>query len=71
MKHFSYFSKKVGFDISCRGDNLHDKSKPLFWEKIRKLSSICCLLNLWREVKVKVVIYSSGYNLELVEASVL
>ena len=30
---FSYFSKKKGFDISCKmsyGDNLHKMSKPIY-----------------------------------------
>ena len=31
-----FFSKKMGFDISC-GDNLHEMSKPIFCEQtIRK-----------------------------------
>ena len=31
---FSYFRLKTGFDI---GENLHEISKPVFWEKIRKI----------------------------------
>ena len=27
------------------GDNLHEMSKPIFWGKIRKISSLCLLLN--------------------------
>ena len=39
---FFYFSKKTGFGISCTlspehivysGDNLHEMSKPIFWDK--------------------------------------
>ena len=28
-----YLSQKIGFHISCLGDNLYKKSKPIFWEK--------------------------------------
>ena len=36
--------------VNCLlGDNLHEKSKPIFWEKIEKISSICHLLNFPRE----------------------
>ena len=31
---FSYFSLKIG-------DNLHEMSKPIFWEKIGKISVVC------------------------------
>ena len=30
---FSYFSKKIGSDISCKGDNLHEMQNPIFMEK--------------------------------------
>ena len=30
---FSYFSQKLGF---VRGDDLHEMSKPIFWEKKRE-----------------------------------
>ena len=30
---FFHFSQKTGFDISCIGDNLHEISNPVFWEK--------------------------------------
>ena len=34
---FLIFPQKTGFDISCKlspnGDNLHEMSKPVFWEK--------------------------------------
>ena len=33
--------------VSLR-DNLHEMSKPIFWETIRKISWICRLLNLSR-----------------------
>ena len=46
MKYF-YFSQKTEFDISCKlspyvskGDNLHEKSKSIFWEKSHQ-SDIC------------------------------
>ena len=39
----------MGFDnfmqIVSLGDNLHGISKPVFWEKIRKMSSVCHLLS--------------------------
>ena len=38
--------KKISFDL---GDSLHEISEPIFWEKIRKMSSICGLLNQARE----------------------
>ena len=31
----------IGFDIS--GDSLHEMSKPIFRENIRKILSVCCL----------------------------
>ena len=38
---FSYFSQKTGFDISCKlsplGDNLHELSNSVFWEKQEKI----------------------------------
>ena len=42
---FSYFSQKIGFLISCLGDNLHEVSNLIFGEKIRKISSFFHLLN--------------------------
>ena len=36
---FFEFFQKTGFDLSCKmtpfsiGDNLHENSKPVFWEK--------------------------------------
>ena len=36
---FSYFSLKIG-------DNLHEVSDPIFKENKKKISSVCCLLNL-------------------------
>ena len=34
LKNFSYFSQKTSFDIfQANGDNLHEMSKPIFWEK--------------------------------------
>ena len=37
---FFYFFQKMGFDISCNtislGDNLHEMSKLIFWEKHEK-----------------------------------
>ena len=38
---FSYFFMQT---ISI-GDSLHEMSNPVFWEKIRKISPICRLLN--------------------------
>ena len=35
--YFSYFPKKTGSDMSCKlspfGDNLHEMSNSIFWEK--------------------------------------
>ena len=39
---FLIFSRQKGFDFSC---NLHEMSKPIFWEKAEKILSICRLLN--------------------------
>ena len=36
-----------------KGDNLHKMSQPIFWEKIRRMLSICHLQNQPRVVKVK------------------
>ena len=39
LMSFSYFPQKTRFDISCKlqivstGDNLHEMSKHVFWEK--------------------------------------
>ena len=37
LKYFSYFSQETGFDISCKfvstGDNLHEMSNIVPWEK--------------------------------------
>ena len=50
---FSYFPQKMDINIPCKlspkGDNLHGMSKPKFWGKIRKIFSICHLMNLPRE----------------------
>ena len=42
-RHFELFilifSHKIGFEISCKlshGDNLHEISKPISWEKLEK-----------------------------------
>ena len=45
---FSYFSKKIGFDISCKlspreENNLHELLKPIFWENYINVSK-CHLL---------------------------
>ena len=48
LNFFSYFSKKTGFDISCKLSLLETicmKCLTLFSGKIRKLSPICRLLN--------------------------
>ena len=39
---FSYFSQKIDFDILCR---LSPKCQSLFSGEVRKISSVCCLLN--------------------------
>ena len=37
LKYFSYFFQKIGFchlmQIVSLGDNLHEITKPIFWEK--------------------------------------
>ena len=39
-KPIIYFSKKTDFGISCKGDNLHERSNPVFWGKKKiKISS--------------------------------
>ena len=38
LKYFNYFSKKIGFDISSKGDNVHEISNPVFWKKRRKIN---------------------------------
>ena len=38
--------------IVSNGDNLHEISNPVFWGKIRKILSICCLLISQRVVKI-------------------
>ena len=30
---FSYFSQKIVFAMSCKGDNLHEMAKTIFCEK--------------------------------------
>ena len=36
LKYFSYFSQKIGFDISCKLSpkeySLQEMSKPVFWD---------------------------------------
>ena len=48
-----FFFRKHDLTFSA-GDNSDEMLDPVFWEKIRKISSICCLLTLPRELKVKV-----------------
>ena len=50
LKYFTYFSHKTGYDISCRRQFTWDV-KSCFLGKIRKISSICCLLKMPREWK--------------------
>ena len=50
LHFFFFFLQKIRFDISYKlsslVDNVHEVSKPVFWKnKIRKISSICRLLN--------------------------
>ena len=33
MKCQPFFFQNIGFDISCKGDNMHEMSKPIFWKK--------------------------------------
>ena len=33
LNHFSYFSMKIGFCISCKLSPLHEMSDPIFLEK--------------------------------------
>ena len=35
---FFLFYQKIGFDISCKGDNLHEMSNPIFWENKKNIS---------------------------------
>ena len=43
--------------VSTIGDNLHEMSNPVFWKKIRKNISICCLLKILpRVVSVKLCV---------------
>ena len=39
--------RKYGYAVEtvCMKCSLHEMSKPVFWEKIRKILSICHLLN--------------------------
>ena len=39
------------------GDNLHEISNPVIWEKKKKISPICHLLNLFREWERSNVVY--------------
>ena len=48
LKYFSYFSQKIGFDISCK---LSPNVKACFLGKVRKTLSFCHLLNQPREQK--------------------
>ena len=40
LKYFFLFFQKTGYDISCKlspfGDDLHEMSNPVFWEKYNK-----------------------------------
>ena len=53
MKYFSYFSQKIGFDLSCKlspGDNLQERSKPIYWEKYHQSSNepiVTCIIPSW------------------------
>ena len=53
LKYFPYFSQKTGFGITCKLSPVQIicmKCKNLFFEKqVRKISSICRLLNVPRE----------------------
>ena len=47
---FSYFSQKIGFDISCQlspKETIGMKCQNLFSGKTEKNTSKCCLLNLF------------------------
>ena len=35
---FVLFYQKIGFDILCKGDNLHEMSNPIFWENKKNIS---------------------------------
>ena len=56
-RHFEIFffftfprKQDMTFHANCLpGDNLHEMSKPVFWEKIKKVSSVCHLLKMPRE----------------------
>ena len=54
VNYFSYFSQKTDLTLHANclhstGDNLHEMSNPVFWNNIRKISSICCLLKYPRD----------------------
>ena len=44
LTFFLFFSKKIGFGISCKlspnGDNLHEMSKPIFSERKKILKNV-------------------------------
>ena len=45
LKYFSYFSEKISFGILCKlspGDNLHEMSKLIFREKLKKNHHFLC-----------------------------
>ena len=46
LKNLSYFSQKIGFDISCKLSPFAWKVKPLFLGKNKKNISICRLLKI-------------------------
>ena len=50
---FSYFALKIGFSISCNGDNLHEISKPVLDEISKLYQSLDCFFlrmsSLWKE----------------------
>ena len=49
LKCFFFFFQKIGFDIHAKlsrvslGDSLYEMSKPVFFQKIREMSSACHL----------------------------
>ena len=52
FKYFSHFPQKTGFDISCKGDNLHEMSNPIFWEKEEQYINLSSAELAKRVVKV-------------------
>ena len=76
---FSCFSQETGFDISCKLFPLHEMSKPILWEKIRKKKKIINLssaefslrlvkVNIWGKDKDFNVLslYSSTLSLAVI-----